>query len=69
MAISLQLDLLKFSNDLLIDVFHIINSNNPKTAIKKLNKFNNHYKFVKEIPYEASSINDELIKLIDILSL
>jgi hypothetical protein len=63
------LDLLKFSNDLLVDVFHIINNNNPKTAIKKLNKFNNNYKFVKEIPHEASAINDELIKLIDILSL
>jgi peroxiredoxin family protein len=45
------LELTVHSNDLLVDVFHIINNNNPKMAIKKLNKYNsnNNYKFIQEL--------------------
>ncbi|KAG2229068.1 hypothetical protein INT48_003672 [Thamnidium elegans] len=59
------LELMKYSNDLIIEVFSIVNNNNPKMAIKKLNKYNNNYKHVLEIPSKATKINDELIELID----
>jgi hypothetical protein len=61
------LELTVHSNDLLVDVFHIINNNNPKMAIKKLNKYNsnNNYKFIQELPSRLNTINDKLIELID----
>ncbi|KAI8063949.1 hypothetical protein BDF21DRAFT_402494 [Thamnidium elegans] len=59
------LELMKYSNDLIIEVFSIVDNNNPKMAIKKLNKYNNNYKHVLEIPSKATKINDELIELID----
>ncbi|GAA5811406.1 hypothetical protein MFLAVUS_004842 [Mucor flavus] len=49
----------------LLELMKYINNNNPKMAIKKLNKYNNNYKHVLEIPSKATKINDELIELID----
>lgn len=59
------LELMKYSNDLLIEVYTIINGNNPKIAIKKLNKYINNFQQVIKVPSRASIINDELIVIID----
>ena len=63
-------ELTLYSNDLLVDVFNIVNNNNnPKMAVRKLNKdnYNNkNLKYVQELPFKLSTINDELIiKLMD----
>jgi hypothetical protein len=48
----------------LIDIFKILNTNNPKMAIRTLNKYNSNYNynFVKELPSKFTKINDELIE-------
>jgi hypothetical protein len=65
--VSELLKLMKYSNDLLIDVYKVIMNTPPKKALKKINNLTRNFENVVLIPKKASSINDRLIQLTNLM--